>query len=68
MSLFGLRNHTNGVQRLELMSGVLISEDRTLIWESGPRFDSATVLMGKIESEISPQFSVFFINQRDAVD
>ena len=68
MSLFGLRNHTNGLQRLALMSGVLISEDTSLIWESGPRFDSATFLMGKIESEISPQFSVFFINQRDAVD
>ena len=60
MSLFGLSNHTSALKRLVLISGVLISEDTSLIWESGPGSDSATVLVGKIESEISSlQFSVF---------
>ena len=60
MSLFGLRNHTNGLQRLVLISGVLISEYTSLIWESGPGSDSATVLMGKIESDTSSlQFWLF---------
>ena len=60
MSLFGLRNHTNALKRLVLISEVLISEYTSLIWESGPGSDSATVLVGKIESEISClQFSVF---------
>ena len=60
MSLFGLSNHTSALKRLVLISGVLISEDTSLIWESGPGSDSTTVLVGKIESEISSlQFSVF---------
>ena len=60
MSLFGLRNHTNALKRLVLISGVLISEERSLDWESGPGSDAATVLMGKIESQMSSlQFSVF---------
>ena len=60
MSLFGLSNHTSALKRLVLISGVLISEDMSLIWESGPGSDSTTVLVGKIESEISSlQFSVF---------
>ena len=62
MSLFGLSNHTSALKRLVLISGVLINthEDTSLIWESGPGSDSATVLVGKIESEIpSLQFSVF---------
>ena len=64
MSLFGLRNHTNALKRLVLISEVLISEETSLIWESGPGSDSATVLVGKIESEISSlQFSVFSLIQ-----
>ena len=60
MSLFGLSNHTSALKRLVLISGVLISENMSLIWESGPGSDSTTVLVGKIESEISSlQFSVF---------
>ena len=62
MSLFGLSNHTSALKRLVLISGVLINtrEDTSLIWESGSGSDSATVLVGKIESEIpSLQFSVF---------
>ena len=65
MSLFGLRNHTRAVKRLVLIFGVVISEERSLDWASGPRSDSATILRGKIESQISSlQFSVvfFFLN------
>lgn len=61
MSLFGLRNHTNALKRLVLISEVLISEYTSLIWESGPGSDSATVLMGKIESDISSLQFWFFI-------
>ena len=61
MSLFGLRNRTRAVKRLVLIFGVVISEERSLDWESGPRTDSATILRGKIESQISSlQFSVLF--------
>lgn len=61
MSLFGLRNHTNALKRLVLISEVLISEETSLIWESGSRSDFLPLfLVGKIESEISSlQFSVF---------
>ena len=46
MSLFGLRNHTRAVKRLVLIFGVVISEERSLDWASGPRSDSATILRG----------------------
>lgn len=46
-----------------LISGIFISEERSLDWESGPRSDSATIQLGKIGTEISSlQFLDFFFH------
>lgn len=51
----------SALKRLVLISGIFISEERSLDWESGPRSDSATIQLGKIGTEISSlQFLDFF--------
>lgn len=43
----------SALKRLVLISGIFISKERSLDWESGPRSDSATIQLGKIGTEIS---------------
>ena len=50
----------NALKRLVLISGVLISEERSLDWESGPGSDAATVLMGKMSHKYHLFSSQFF--------
>lgn len=55
----------SSLQRPVLISGVFISEERTLGWESGPRSDSTTILMGKVGHETSLlQLSVILLFKR----
>lgn len=69
MSLFGLRIYMSALKRPVLISRILTSGEWSLGWKSGPRSDSATILMGKIGTKISSlQFSVFFIYQRAVLD